>query len=146
MSIQAEAALAATITAEFERDRRTYRPSDPPIVRDESRAPSPLAHPTTRSVPPFPPHDAIESSSTPATGEVKRRNRSRVKGDQATLSEVVSAQHMLAEALSAASRAREARSAAVKAALDSGWSVRGLAEALGVDKSWVQRVASGTWD
>lgn len=64
-----------------------------------------------------------------------------MKGDAGAVSDVREAQSALREALSAASRAREARSAAVKAALEAGWSTRGLAEELGVDKSWVQRVA-----
>lgn len=75
-----------------------------------------------------------------------RRNRSRVKGTDATLVMVEVRMTELEEALRAVQWAREARKAAVKAALAAGWSHRALAEALEVDKSWVQRVASGTWD
>lgn len=67
------------------------------------------------------------------------RNRGRVTGAPESLSRVMAAGEALEGALSAVLKARADRGEAVRQALAEGWSYGGLAEALGVSVSWVQR-------
>lgn len=74
-----------------------------------------------------------------ATAQVKRRKRGPNQGRDTAVWGVDFYNERVIEATQALLQARALRGDAVRHALAEGWSVRGLAQALGVDKSWVQR-------
>jgi hypothetical protein len=74
-----------------------------------------------------------------STAQVKRKIRGPKQGDEGVLRRVFQANQAVIDATQALLQERATRSMWVQEALDMGWSVRGLAQALGVDKSWVQR-------